>query len=94
MKLEFNKLILDTDLRLCTVEGNEISLTNFEYKLLLFLISNVNKVFNRKEIMMEVWKTKVSNHTIDVAISRLRKKLGKSSKHIITRLGFGYGFVK
>ena len=93
--LKFKNIELNLDIIECKINDKIIKLTKNEFLLLKFFIQsdNLNKVFNRKEIINSVWKTNVSNRTVDTTISRLRKKLGDSEKYLITKLGFGYGFV-
>ncbi len=52
------------------------------------------RIFTREEILKRVWKDEVIvlDRTIDVNITRLRKKIGDYGKYIVTRLGYGYGF--
>lgn len=92
-ELVFKKLKLNLDIKVCTIEEEEISLTKNEFNLLEFLIKNRNKVFSRKEILNNVWDSKVSLRTIDTTISRLRKKMKDLGKYLVTRLGFGYGIL-
>ena len=51
-------------------------------------------MFSREEILSRIWKDEVYvlDRTIDVNITRLRKKIGPYGKNIVTRLGFGYCF--
>lgn len=91
-KIEFETLIIDLDKKECYLDNKEISLTKTEYNLLVFLLNNRNKVYTRREIMQNVWDTEVSLRAVDTTVSRLRKKIGQVGKHIVTKLGFGYGF--
>lgn len=91
-KIEFKELIIDLDKKECHLNNDEISLTKTEYNLLVFFLSNRNKVYTRKEIMQKVWDSEVSLRAVDTTVSRLRKKIGQVGKHIVTKLGFGYGF--
>ena len=52
------------------------------------------KVFSREDILARVWKDEVYvlDRTVDVNITRLRKKIGRYGKHITTRMGYGYCF--
>ena len=72
----------------------EISFTKKEFEILRLLLENRNRVFTREEILSRVWLDEegVLNRTIDVNITRLRKKIGAYEKHIVTRLGYGYCF--
>lgn len=93
-ELKFKDLVINLNTKVCFVSEKEINLTKTEYSLLVFLLSNRNKIHTRKEIMQSVWENSVSNRAIDTTISRLRKKLGPVGRHITTRLGFGYGFIE
>ena len=87
---------LEMDLRRksCTVDGNEVSLTKKEFEILSLMLSHRGVIFSREEILHRVWSDEVVvlDRTIDVNITRLRRKIGPYGKHIVTRLGYGYGF--
>lgn len=87
---------LEMDLRRksCTVDGNEVSLTKKEFEILSLMLSHRGVIFSREEILHRVWSDEVVvlDRTIDVNITRLRRKIGRSGEHIVTRLGYGYGF--
>ena len=93
--LKFKNIELNLDIIECKINDKIINLTKNEFLLLKFFIqpNNLNKVFNRKELIDSVWKTNISNRTVDTTISRLRKKLGNPEKYLVTKLGFGYGFI-
>ncbi|NDP20231.1 MAG: response regulator transcription factor [Paludibacter sp.] len=76
------------------LENNEVSLTKKEFELLKLFLENRNRVFSREEILARVWSDEdgVLNRTIDVNITRLRKKIGHYEQNIVTRLGYGYCF--
>ncbi len=76
------------------VENSEVSLTKKEFELLKLFLENRNRVFSREEILTRVWVDEdgVLNRTIDVNITRLRKKIGQYERNIVTRLGYGYCF--
>lgn len=90
--IKYNELLVDLDRKECSINNEKIDLTKTEYSLLVFFLENKNKIYTRKEIMQNVWGYTVSLRAIDTSISRLRKKLKSIGSHIITKLGFGYGF--
>ena len=90
----FKELKINDDEKLCYIKNKAIKLTKSEYNVLNFLLNNCNKIFSREELIEKAWPEPVSIRAVDTAMSRLRKKLGEYGKHIITRLGFGYGFKK
>ena len=93
-KLEYETLALDTKRIKATVDGVEVPLTKKEFEILKLLLENKGNVFSREEILSRIWKDEVYvlDRTIDVNITRLRKKIGPYGKNIVTRLGFGYCF--
>lgn len=100
-KNEFKEEIIEHDgLRInltkitCDADGREVPLTKKEFEILVLLIKNQGKIFSRKEILDLVWSDEVIvlGRTVDVNITRLRKKIGRYGENIVTRLGYGYGF--
>ena len=87
-------LVIDMSLMRCTVDDEEVKLAKKEFELLVFLVSHRGRIYSREELLDRVWKgeTIVLDRTIDVNITRLRQKIGKYGKYIITRSGYGYGF--
>lgn len=87
---------LEMDLRRksCTVDGEEVSLTKKEFEILSLMLSHRGMIFSREEILHRVWSDEVVvlDRTIDVNITRLRRKIGRYGEHIVTRLGYGYSF--
>ena len=92
--LTYNTLKLDTQRIKASINGEEVALTKKEFEILKLLLENINHVFSREEILSRVWQDEVYvlDRTIDVNITRLRKKIGEYGKNIVTRLGFGYCF--
>lgn len=92
--LEYELLVLDTKRIKATIDKQEIPLTKKEFEILRLLLENKGSVFSREEILSRIWKDEVYvlDRTVDVNITRLRKKIGPYGKNIVTRLGFGYCF--
>ena len=92
--LVYETLILDIKRIKASVDGEEIPLTKKEFEILKLLLENKGNVFSREEILSRIWKDEVYvlDRTIDVNITRLRKKIGVYGMNIVTRLGFGYCF--
>lgn len=92
--LTYNTLKLDTQRIKASINGEDVALTKKEFEILKLMLENINHVFSREEILSRVWKDEVYvlDRTIDVNITRLRKKIGEYGKNIVTRLGFGYCF--
>ena len=79
-----------------TLDGNDLPLTRLEFELLSLLLQNPNRVFPREELLKRCWPQDayVLDRTVDVNITRLRKKLGSYGNQIKTRIGYGYIFEK
>ncbi|MDE5703026.1 MAG: response regulator transcription factor, partial [Bacteroides sp.] len=92
--LVYKTLIVDIAKKKVSIDGNETPLTKKEFEILLLLLQNKGRVFSREDILARVWSNEVYvlDRTIDVNITRLRKKIGIYGKCIVTRLGYGYCF--
>ncbi len=93
-QLQYKGLLIDTTKKKASINGMEISLTKKEFEILLLLLQNKGRVFSREDILAKIWQEEVYvlDRTIDVNITRLRKKIGEYGKYIVTRLGYGYCF--
>ena len=88
---------LNTGTHRVFVDGKEVELKNKEYELLLFLMLNVDMVFDRETLYEKVWGLEAmgENATVAVHINRLREKLEKdpaNPRYIETVWGAGYRF--
>ena len=94
----FPHLTIDNDAHRVLADGKEVSLTPKEYELLFFLAKSPDKVFDREQLLKEVWHYEFFGdlRTVDTHVKRLREKLNKvsenASKMIITVWGVGYKF--
>ena len=95
-QIEIGTLLIDLDAKQVFVDGAPIDLTKKELEILLLLARDPSKVFSREEILDRVWREDVfvMERTIDVHITRIRKKLRGSGIKIINRSGFGYCLVQ
>ena len=93
-QLQYKGLVIHISKKKVTIDNEEISLTKKEFEILLLLLQNQGRVFSREDILTKVWNDEsyVLDRTIDVNITRLRKKIGEYGKQIVTRLGYGYCF--
>lgn len=94
-QLSFEGLKMDLGKMTVTVDGEAVQLTKTEYELLKLFLGNRGQVFTRQEVLDKVWPRDVvvTDRTVDVNITRMRKKIGRYSSCIVTRHGFGYLFV-
>ena len=92
--ISFEGLLLDLNKKTTTVDGESVSLTKTEFELLGLLLRHRGQVFSRQQIFDAVWPEDVvvSDRTVDVNITRIRKKIGRYGSYVVSRQGFGYVF--
>jgi DNA-binding response OmpR family regulator len=92
--LRYNKLKLDKVSKKVFVEDADTSLTKKEFEILSLLMHKPGRVFSREELLKTVWSDEVfvTDRTVDVHITRLRKKIAPYDRNIVARLGYGYCF--
>lgn len=90
----FGDLSISYDLKELTLKGEKIALTKTEFEILSLLAQNPNRVFSRNKIIDAIWdeSTYITDRTVDVHITRLRKKMGDYRDVITNRPGYGYRF--
>lgn len=95
-KIIIDDFILDINAHLLTINSKRIDLSNKEYELLLYLITNRGNALTREAIISKVWGYEYDNddRTLDTHIKLLRKHLLEYSKYITTIRGVGYRFEK
>lgn len=87
-------IVLDHNRKECYVDGVEVTFTKLEFEVLALLLSSPGQIFSREKILRTVWPddTIVLDRTVDVNITRIRKKIGKYGECIRTKFGYGYYF--
>ena len=92
--LEHRGAFLNTQDGSMTYNGNKISLTKNEYKILLCLMENKSKIVSREKLMAKLWDTDsfIDENTLTVNVNRIRKKLTGAGldNFITTKFGMGY----
>lgn len=89
-------IVLDLDRKECFIDGKEVIFTKLEFEVLALLLSKPGQVFSREKILQTVWPsdTVVLDRTVDVNITRIRKKIGRYGECLRTKFGYGYMFSK
>ena len=92
--VEAGDLLIDLTTKNVTLNGKSILLTKKEFEILSTMAQSPGRIFSREDFLSKVWNDDgyVLERTVDVHITRLRKKLGDFGKHIINRSGYGYCF--
>lgn len=94
---DFDELRVDIDGRQVFIDGQEVNLTAKEFDLLELLMTHAGKVYEREQLLNEIWGKSYPGdvRTVDVHIRRLREKIEQSPsepKYIHTKWGVGYFF--
>jgi len=94
--ISVDELVLNLKKRKVKIEGREVELTRKEFEILVMLLRSEGNILSREDILEKVWdeRTIVSKRTVDVHVTRLRKKLGSYGKYIRNKQGYGYAFEK
>ena len=95
-ELVYLGLKIDPAKKMCTVDGREVNLPRKEFEILSKLLSAKGRIFSRAELLKGIWTDDVVvlDRVVDVNITRIRQKIGPYGKHIVTRSGYGYGFME
>ena len=83
---------LNLDKKTVEVDGCKVDFTKTEYEILLLLLEHRGQVFSRQQLIDRIWPSDVMvlDRTVDVNITRIRKKIAPYSHIIATRQGYGY----
>ncbi len=90
--LQFDRVVIDVERHVVTVQGKPIELTTTEFRLLVALVERKGRVQSRELLLKDVWEydTGIDSRTVDTHVRRLRQKLGAAAKYLDTVRGFGY----
>jgi DNA-binding response OmpR family regulator len=92
-KIKVGDVVIDLNMKELFIQNEKIDgLTKTEFEILVMLARNPDRVLSRQSIIDEVWRDTpyITERTVDVHITRLRKKLGKYAAVVNHRIGFGY----
>ena len=91
----YEGLQMDAATKTVCVDGKPTSFTRTEFALLWLLLTHQGVVFSRQQLLERVWPDDVivTDRTVDVNITRVRKKIARYASCIATRQRFGYGFI-
>lgn len=92
--LELGNIGLDNKTKRLIIDGKKVELTRKEFEIILLLAKNQGRIFSREEILDRIWEDDVivTDRTVDVNMTRLRKKLEGYGKYIRNKAGYGYYF--
>jgi two-component system, OmpR family, alkaline phosphatase synthesis response regulator PhoP len=92
--LDIGGLIIDFETKRLLIGDRKIELTRKEYEILLLLAKSPGRIFSREEILRRIWESDVIviDRTVDVNMTRLRRKMEEYGSYIRNKPGFGYYF--
>lgn len=92
--LSYQGIVMNLDKKTVSIDGEDVPFSKTEFELLALLLRERGHVFSRQELINRIWPKDVLvlDRTVDVNISRMRKKIKDYAHHIVTRLGYGYFF--
>lgn len=92
--MELGNIGLDNKTKRLLIDGKKVELTRKEFEIILLLAKNQGRIFSREEILDRIWADDVivTDRTVDVNMTRLRKKLGGYGQYIRNKAGYGYYF--
>lgn len=95
LNLEARGAILNTSDNTLTYNGTKLELARNEYKILLTLMQNKNKIVSREKLMEALWETDsfVDENTLTVNVGRLRKSLESVGLKDFIKTKFGVGYI-
>lgn len=96
-RITIGSTVLDCDSLTVSFGGTDTSLPQKGFLLLFRLLSSMNRIFTRRQLMDELWglDSEADPHTLEVHISRLRERFRDNPDfEIVTVRGLGYKAVK
>lgn len=93
--LKIRDLVLNPSTLEVTLKDKPVTLTNKEFQLLQYLMSNKHKVCTRDKMLFSIWgySAEIDTRVVDVHIAKLRKKIEIDEPYIASLRGFGYRII-
>jgi two-component system phosphate regulon response regulator PhoB len=95
-RLRLGNITIDVEEHRVWVNGDEVTLTATEFRLLHLLVDRKGRVQTREQLLLNVWhyETEIETRTVDTHVRRLREKLGDQACLLETVRGLGYRMVE
>ena len=92
--LNMGAIIIDFETKRLIIGDKKIELTRKEYEIVSLLAKTPGRIFSREEILRRIWESDVivTDRTVDVNMTRLRRKMEEYGSYIRNKPGFGYYF--
>ena len=90
--LKIGEIVIDYETKRLLIGDKKIELTRKEYEIISLLAKNPGRIFAREEILRRIWENDVIviDRTVDVNMTRLRRKMEEYGNYIRNKPGFGY----
>jgi len=87
-------IIIDFESKRLIIGDKKVELTRKEYEIISLLVKSPGRIFSREEILRRIWESDVIviDRTVDVNMTRLRRKMEEYGSYIRNKPGFGYYF--
>lgn len=92
--LNVGEIVIDFESKRLIIGDKKIELTRKEYEIICLLAKSPGRIFSREEILRRIWESDVIviDRTVDVNMTRLRRKMEEYGSYIRNKPGFGYYF--
>ena len=92
--LNVGEIVIDFESKRLIIGDKKIELTRKEYEIISLLAKSPGRIFSREEILRRIWESDVIviDRTVDVNMTRLRRKMEEYGSYIRNKPGFGYYF--
>jgi len=92
--LKMGEITIDVKSKRLLIGEDKIELTRKEYEIITLLAKSPGRIFSREEILRRIWENDVivTDRTVDVNMTRLRRKMKENGVYIRNKPGFGYYF--
>lgn len=92
--LNIGEIVIDFETKRLIIGDKKIELTRKEYEIISLLAKAPGRIFSREEILRRIWESDVIviDRTVDVNMTRLRRKMAEYGSYIRNKPGFGYYF--
>lgn len=92
--LNIGEIVIDFESKRLIIGDKKTELTRKEYEIISLLAKSPGRIFTREEILSRIWENDVivNDRTVDVNMTRLRRKMEEYGSYIRNKPGFGYYF--
>lgn len=92
--LKVGELTIDLETKRLILGTKKVDLTRKEYEIISLLAKTPGRIFSREEILRRIWESDVivTDRTVDVNMTRIRRKMEEFGTYIRNKPGFGYYF--